>query len=132
MQDHRHTALGIGHARPVGARIVDAEGALGGGALGEYGVVVDHQEKVLAALALQRADDVVAGRGGGRAAADLGAERLQAFDQHLADRAQACLLAGSGIHRDQLFDGLEVGRLLGLGLRQQLGRLEFGGLAGQR
>ncbi len=126
MQDHRHATLGIGHAGAVGALLVHAERALCGGAFGEHRVVMHHQQEVLAASAFEGADDVVAGRWRGRAGADLRPKRLQAFDQHFADRCQALGLAGAGIHRHQLFHGFDIGALFGLGLLEQLGGFDFG------
>ncbi len=132
MQDHRHAALGIGDTRPVGALPVHAERAFGGAAFGEHGVVVDHQQEVLAALALQGGDDIVPYRGRGRSGAHLGSQCLQALDQHLADRGQPLFLAGAGIHGYQLLDGFEIGRLFGFRLFQQFGGFDFGSHGGHR
>ncbi len=126
MQDHRHAAFGIGHAGAIGALLIRAERSFGGGAFGEYGVVVDHQQEVCRAGAFQRADDVVAGRRRGRGGRDLGTQRFEALDQHFADPGQPLLLAGAGVHCHQCLQGFEIGRLLRLGLLEQLAGPQIG------
>jgi len=130
MQDHRHAALGIGHARAIGALALDAERALGHGTGAEHRVVVDHQQEVLVAGALECADDVVAHRRRGWLGGDLGAEGLEAFHQLGTDLFQARLGTGAGVYRNQGLEGFQVVRLFGLGLAVQLLGRGLDGLGG--
>ena len=131
MQDHRHAAFGIGNTRAIGALTLGAKWPFGHSSGSEYGVVVHHQQEVLITGALEGADDIVPGRRGCRAGLDASAKVLQALDQQRTDLVQARLGAGSGIHRDQGFQGVQVSGLFGPGLGQQRLRGNVGGVDGR-
>ncbi|MCY1456789.1 hypothetical protein D9M71_740330 [compost metagenome] len=101
MQDHGYAALGVGNTGPVGAFALGAKRALGDGAGAENGVVMHHQQKMLATATFEGADDVVAHRGCCRAGLNRGAQRLQTLDQQRADFIQALFGAGAGINCNQ-------------------------------
>ena len=127
MQDHGETALRIGHTGTMGALAFDAEGALGHGAFGEDGIVVDHQQELRLALPFQRADDILAGGGLGVTHPDIGAKRLEAVGQDGFDLRQAGAIAGPGIDADKLLQcRQEVGPLRFRALQEIVGLLRAG------
>ncbi|MCY1367623.1 hypothetical protein D9M69_545660 [compost metagenome] len=122
VQDDGVAALVVGDAGAVGLVAFDAERRLGERALGVHGVHVRHEQQVLAAAALEIADDVVADHEAGRLAARDGeAEVLQLAFEVRAGGGHAFGVTGAGLDVDELLERLDHRRLLvGGGLEQHV------------
>ncbi len=127
MQDHGYPAFGVCHTGAVSAIAIDPERSLGSGARTEHSVVVNHQQEGFRAVALDRADNVVARRRAGRRGFNSRTQRLETFDQYCADGLEPCGLARTGVDVHQLLDGRQIRLLVGFGFLQQLFGRQLGG-----